>query len=161
MNQFRWTALAGILVAFGGCREAVAPESSVPIGDAFIQLTVSSSAPEVARGFPVTFRANLENVGSAAATLHFGDSCQIVPYLTDRLGQVVLPAGGSWGCLTVITQLSLQPGESVVREYVWTGSTDFQSEMPLRPLPVGKYFFTVKVPSGEATLSVTTEIILK
>jgi hypothetical protein len=61
----------------------------------------------------------------------------------------------------VLTQLTLVPGQPVVREYVWTGSTEFQSEMPLLPLSPGKYFFTAKVPANEATLTVTTQITLK
>lgn len=159
MNLIRRTAVAGIVIAAGACSEAVAPTASARVGA--ILLTVSGSSAEVVRGSPVTFRVSLVNEGSEAATLHFGDSCQIVPTIRNALGEIVLPAGGAWGCLTVLTQLTLLPGQPVIQDYVWTGSTAFQSEMPLRPLPAGKYFFTVEVPSGEATLRVTTQITLK
>ena len=158
MNLIRWAAVAGIVIAAGACSEAVAPTASARFGA--ILLTVSGSSAEVVRGSPVTFRVSLVNEGSEAATLHFGDSCQIVPTIRNALGEIVLPAGGAWGCLTVLTQLTLLPGQPVIQDYVWTGSTAFQSEMPLRPLPAGKYFFTVEVPSGEATLRVTTQITL-
>ena len=159
MNLFRWTAVAGILIGIGACGDAVAPETSTRVGD--IQLTLSASAAEVNRGAPVTFQVKLVNEGSEAATLHFSDSCQIVPTIRNSLGEYVLPTGGWWGCLTVLTQLTLVPGQPVVRDYVWTGSTEFQSEMPLLPLSPGKYFFTAKVPAAEATLTVTTQITLK
>jgi hypothetical protein len=109
----------------------------------------------------MTFRVTLLNEGAEAATLHFGDSCQIVPTIRNAGGQIVLPSGGGWACLTVITQLTLLPGEPVIREYVWTGSTAFQSEMPLGPLPPGTYLFTAEVPQGEATLKATTQVTLK
>jgi hypothetical protein len=159
MNLIRWTAVAGLVVASGACSGAIEPDPIARFGD--IRLSVSSSSAEVVRGSPVTFRVELVNEGSEAITLHFGDSCQIVPRIHNASGEFVLPPGGAWGCATVLTELTLLPGEPVVREFVWTGSTAFQSEMPLRSLPPGKYFFTARVPSGEATLSVTTQVTLK
>ena len=159
MNLIRWTAVAGIVVATGACSGAIEPDANGRFGA--IRLSVSSSSTEIERGSPVTFRVDLVNEGSEAATLHFGDSCQIIATIHNAAGEIVLPEGGWWGCLTVITHLTLVPGQPVVREYVWTGSTAFQSEMPLRPLPPGKYFFTAEVPQGEATLRATIEVTLK
>ena len=158
MNLIRWTCIAGMVVLTAACSEATEP-SSAKVG--VIRLSVSSSSDEVVRGSPVTFRVSLVNEGAETATLHFGDSCQIVPTIRNAWGEVVLPSGGHWGCLTVITQLTLLPGEPVIEEYVWTGSTAFQSEMPLRPLPPGTYFFTAEVPQGEATLKATTQVALR
>lgn len=159
MNLFRWAAIAGVVATTGGCGGSTGPVATARVGA--IRLSVSSSSTEVVRGSPVTFRVHLVNEGTEATTLHFGDSCQINPYVRNALGEMVLPAGGGWYCLAVITRLTLLPGEPVVREFVWTGSTDFRSELPLRPLPPGTYFFTAEVPQGEATLRATTEITLK
>jgi len=158
MNLIRWTCIAGMVVLTAACSEATEP-SSAKVG--VIRLSVSSSSDEVVRGSPVTFRITLVNEGAEAATLHFGDSCQIVPTIRNAWGEVVLPSGGHWGCLTVITHLTLLPGEPVIQEYVWTGSTAFQSEMPLRPLPPGTYFFTAEVPQGQGTLKATTQVVLR
>ena len=158
MNLIRWTCIAGMAVLTVACSEATEP-SSAKVG--VIRLSVSSSSDEVVRGSPVTFRITLVNEGAEAATLYFGDSCQIVPTIRNAWGEVVLPSGGHWGCLTVITQLTLLPGEPVIEEYVWTGSTAFQSEMPLRPLPPGTYFFAAEVPQGAATLRAATQVTLK
>ena len=159
MNLIRWTAVAGMVAASGACGGAIEPDATDEFGD--IRLSVSRSSAEVVRGSPVTFRVDLVNEGTEAATLHFGDSCQINPIIRNSVGEIVLPTGGRWGCATVLTQLTLLPGQPVVREYVWTGSTAFQSEMPLRSLPPGRYFFTAEVPQGEATLRATTEITLR
>jgi hypothetical protein len=158
VNLIRWTAVAGIVVGAGACNGAIEPNPTDRLGA--IRLSVSSSSAEVVRGSPVTLRIDLVNEGSEAITLHFGDSCQIVPTIRDASGEIVVPTGG-WGCLTVVTQLTLLPDQPVVREYVWTGSTAFQSEMPLVPLPPGRYFFTAEVPQGEATLRASTAVTLK
>jgi hypothetical protein len=159
MNLIRWTVVAGIVVASGSCNGTVEPNPTSRVGA--IRLSVSSSSPEVVRGSPVTFHVELVNEGTEATTLHFGDSCQIVPTIRNASGEIVVPFGGWWGCLTVLTHLTLLPGKPVVEEFVWTGSTAFHSEMPLRSLPPGTYFFTAEVPQGEATLRATTEVTLK
>ncbi len=134
MNLFRWTAIAGILFAIGGCGDATAPISSSQVGANHLRLTVSASASEVTRGSPVNLHITLVNEGTQAVTLHFGDSCQINPYVRNATGEIVLPGGGAWACLTVLTSLTLAPQGSVSRDYVWRGSTDFASEMPRQRL---------------------------
>jgi hypothetical protein len=161
MNLFRGTVLAGMLVVIGGCRDATAPISSTQVGANQVRLTVSASASEVTRGSPVNLHITLANEGMQAVTLHFSDSCQINPYIRDSAGEIVLPGGGAWGCLTVLTSLTLAPQGSVSRDFVWRGSTDFASEMPLRPLPAGSYLFSAKVPAAEMTLSAGVNVTLK
>jgi hypothetical protein len=158
MKLTRWFAAAVTVLA---CSESTAPKSSTVIGENLVRLTVTSSAGEVLRGTPVTFHVRLVNEGSAPVTLHFRDSCQINPYIQDESGKTVLPDGGRWGCATVVTNLTLTPGTDVVREFVWTGSTEFRSEMPLRPLPMGAYYFSAEVPAEEITLRATVAVILK
>ena len=161
MNLFRWTVVAGMVVGVGACSDATAPISSTQLGANQVRLTVSASSSEVTRGTPVNLHVTLVNEGMEAVTLHFGDSCQINPYIRNLGGEIVLPGGGAWGCLTVLTSLTLAPQGSVSRDYIWRGSTDFASEMPLRPLPAGRYFFSAKVPAGEMTLSAGIGITLK
>ena len=155
MKLIRWTAVAGILIAAGACSDSTAPESSARFGD--ILLSVSSSSREVVLGSPLTFHVELVNESSSAVTLHSGDSCQIVPTIKNALGQFVIPSGA---CLTVLTQLTLPPGQPVVMEYVWTGGTSFQPGAP-PSVPAGSYFFSAEVPSDEATLGVTIGVTLK
>ena len=160
MKLIRWTAVAGILIAAGACSDSTAPTSSARFGD--IHLTVAASSREVLRGSPLTFHVELVNEGSSEATLHFKDSCQIVPTIQNALGEIVIPPGGDQGCLTVLTQLTLLPEQPFVRDYVWTaGSTGFQLGATPTLLPAGSYFFSAEVPSDEATLGVTIGVTLK
>lgn len=162
MTLFSRYASVSLLMAVASCHDPASPPSSTCIGDTLLCLTTSASAREFVAGSPVTLRISLTNEGVQPVTLHFGDGCQILPYIRDAGGEKVIPWGGGWGCTLALTQLSLAPGQSVVREYVWTGSTAFRSEMPLLPLPSGRYYFTAEVPAGEGILrSEPIELILK
>jgi hypothetical protein len=160
MNLTRWFAGAAIVVGVGGCGGATAPDSSIVVGENQVRLTISSSASEVNRGTPVTFQVRLSNEGAAPVTLHFRDSCQINPYIRDRFGKILLPANGGWICLGALTELTLSPAEVVARQFVWTGSSAFQSEEPLRSFPAGKYFFSVEIPAAEGMLRATVPVAL-
>lgn len=159
MTLFSRYASASLLLAIASCTD---PVSSTMIGDNLVRLTTSASAREFVGGSPVTLRIILTNEGDDAVTLHFRSTCQLLPFIRDSRGENVIPSGGGWGCGAAITQLSLDPGESVTREYVWTGSTAFQSEMPLVPMPPGRYYFTAEVPADEGELrSAPIELILE
>lgn len=161
MKSFCTFAFSFLVLSGAACQDPVAP-SSVVIGDNLIRLTATASAREFLAGTPVTLRISLTNDGASPVTLHFSDGCQILPYIRDARGTAVIPDGGSYGCTTALSQLTLAPGQSEIREYRWTGSTAFQSEMPLRPLPPGPYYFTAEVEASEANLRTEPiELILK
>ena len=156
----------GLLLTFlvlGGatCQDPVAP-SSVRVEDNLIRLTATADRREVVAGTPVTLRIVLTNEGTRAVTLHFNSGCQILPYIRDTRGINVVPDGGGWICTAALSELTLAPGQAETREYKWTGSTAFQSEMPVRPLPPGRYYFAAEVESREGKLRTEPiELILK
>ena len=153
--------LALLVLSGATCQDPVAP-SSVRVDDSVVRLAATASARELVVGTPVTLRVILTNDGTKPVTLHFNSGCQILPYIRNTRGINVLPEGGGWMCTAALTQLTLLPGQSETREYKWTGSTAFQSEMPLRPLPSGRYFFAAEVESREGTLRTEPiELILK
>ena len=152
-----------MFLVLGGatCQDPVAP-TSVRIDDSVVRLTATASARELVAGTPVTLRVILTNEGTKPVTLHFNSGCQILPYIRDTRGINVIPEGGGWMCTAALTELTLAPGQSEIREYKWTGSTAFQSEMPVRPLPSGRYYFAAEVESKEGTLRTEPiELILK
>jgi hypothetical protein len=158
-GPFVWGVSLLGLVACSGSTE---PPSSVDVGGNTVTLSVAASGNEIVGTSPVTFTIRLMNEGTQGVTLHFSSGCQISPFIRTSVGAVVLPSGGGWICTAALTELTLAAGESVVREYVWTGSTDFRSEMPLRPLPKGRYLFSAEVPSAEGTLrSRPVEVVVR
>ena len=163
MHLIRWTSVAGLLVATGACGEAAGPTASAKLGP--VRLTVSSSSPEVVRGSAVTFRVDLVNEGNQTVTLHFEDTCRIHPNIRNEAGEMVLPPGGVWGCMTVIHDFTLLPGQTNAWYLLWRGNADFESAIfytgSVLELPPGKYLFTAELPLGEATLRASTPITLK
>ncbi len=154
MTLFSRYALASVLFAVASCNDPAGPTSSTLIGDNLIRLTTSASAREITAGSPVTLRVSLTNEGAESVTLHFGSSCQILPYVRDARGAGVIPQqGDGYACLGILTHLTLAPGQSEVHEYVWTGSTRFLRSMSSPPelplMPPGRYYFTAEV-SGYA-----------
>ena len=134
-----------LCVALASCggREATAP-ALAPNRDSErapgpIALSVAVTAREVRPGVPVTIRVSATNTSGAPLTLHFSSGCQILPYVRNAAGQVVLPEGGQWGCTQALTELHFRPGETKEQTYRWAGSTSFVSEMPQRLLPPGEY----------------------
>jgi hypothetical protein len=161
MKLVGWMAIFAIAVADTGCNNFPEPTAVTQIGANLVRLTVSPSAREVVRGSPVTFTISLVNEGSESLTLHFSDSCQINPLIRNRLGDALLPPGGRWICATVLTQLTLLPGQPVVRTYVWTGGEAFNPREPVPSLPPGNYLFTAEVPAFEGKLSASVQISVK
>ena len=149
-----------LLIGTLGCHDPFGASSNTQVGANLVRLTVSASTSEVARGSPVTIHATLTNDGTQAITLHFRDTCQILPYMRNALGEIVLPADGSWGCGAMLTDLTLTPGQSVTQDFVWTGGDSFGTQMPLFFLPTGRYLCTVEVPALEQFLRASVAITL-
>ena len=161
MKSFCAFAVGFLVLVAGGCQNAAAPSSTI-IDDNLIRLTAAASAREVVAGTPVTLRITLTNEGTKSVTLHFNSGCQILPYIQDARGVNVIPDGGGYGCTAALTQLTLSPGQAEVREYIWTGSNAFQSEMLLRPMPPGAYYFSAEVEAHDAELRTEPiELLLK
>ena len=152
MKLFSASAFSVLVLGTAACQNPAAPSSTI-IDDNLIRLTATASASDVVPGTPVTLRITLTNEGTRSVTLHFNSGCQILPYIRDARGANVIPDGGGYGCTAALTQLTLAPGHSEIREYKWTGSNAFQSEMLLRPMPPGRYYFTAEVEANEAKLS--------
>ena len=69
--------------------------------------------------------------------LTFPGSCRLLPYFADRSGRAVTPVGGGFACLTVITELTLNPGMSLVEPF--TVKAGAVPEAGMVVLPPGDY----------------------
>jgi hypothetical protein len=81
------------------------------------------------------FSARVENVGVTTTELTFPSSSQVLPYFLDlRTGQQVTPRGGGFACLTVITRVSLRPGEWLPQSFtVKSGDAPVPGSIVLPP----------------------------
>lgn len=153
MRRITTTLALATLVACGGtAADLPVGPNTIQLGASRLRLTMTASATISQRGSPDTLRAVLENGGPTDVTLDFGSSCQILPYLRDAHGTVVLPDHGGWGCLAVLTQLRIAAHDSVVQTFVWTGGDRFAPSTPTVLFPAGTYYATAEVPVGRDTL---------
>ncbi len=114
------------LVGCGGSPAGPSPQDS-------LRLTASITQSVIPAGQTATLTFRLQNLGSNPVTLHFSDSCQVLPYVSDTSG-VVYPKGASWACGAVVTSLTLQPGGSHTQDLkVAAGMTSQETVAPLSP----------------------------
>lgn len=100
-------------------------------------------------GDSATISFRLENAGAETITLTFPSSCQITPFIRAR-GTVVYPLGGSWICSTVLTRLTLRPGEAAAQSVnVRAAPVASYPDLAVRPDDYAAY---ATVESNEVTL---------
>ncbi len=128
-------------IAFASCSGS----PSGPSEQGGLRLTGSITRSVVPAGETATLTFRLENLGSTPVTLNFTDSCQLNLYVTDASGATVYPPGGHWVCATVLTSLTLAPGQTERRDLKVGGYG--QALDSYLPLGVGEYSAYVQVPS--------------
>jgi hypothetical protein len=85
-----------------------------------------------------SFTRVLRNVSAKPVTLVFPSSCVVLPYIETVDGHIVHPGGGGWGCLTVISTVTLAAGGSIVHsEALEAGPASYRSNKIT--LPAGRY----------------------
>jgi hypothetical protein len=90
------------------------------------------------------FALKLQNTTAAPVALTFPSSCQVMPYVVERAtGRIVGPSGGAWVCLTVITNLTLGPGETHTEVAHVRAATESRS--PYITVPPGDYAIYAKL----------------
>jgi hypothetical protein len=131
--------LAVFVAAACGGTTPTSPSQQGPLSLTVIAGPSRLGAPNPA----LLFFISLTNNGSETLTLTFPSSCQVMPYIAERrTGRIVHPAGGSWACATVITTLTLVPGEARI-EPVTVATVAAVPEIV--QLPPGDYVIYAKV----------------
>jgi hypothetical protein len=116
-------------------------------------LALAVTSAELPPGQVDTITITLTNTNSRPVSLNFLSGCQILPYIRDARGVTVLPSGGGWVCTAALSRLELAAGERHARTFVWSGSTEFASELLVRRLPPGVYFVSAVVSAAELHLA--------
>jgi hypothetical protein len=133
----------GVATLLGACQE----EPTVPkLGTPLVERTLSATKQESRIGEPDTIRVVARNtLPDAGIRLNFGSTCQILVFVHDSRGRVVVPAGGSHTCVPVPSQLTIPASQSVTHTVVWTGGDAFTPPIPPTSLPPGVYFLTAQI----------------
>jgi intracellular proteinase inhibitor BsuPI len=86
---------------------------SAPSEQGRLRLTVEPLQTFAGSASVAEFALKLQNTDATPVAITFPSSCQVMPYVVERAsGRIVEPSGGGWACATVITHLTLGPGET-------------------------------------------------
>jgi hypothetical protein len=126
------------LAACGGTKTPTSPSQQGPLTLTVTQAPAFDGGPGTVR-----FWVTLKNTGAETVTLSFPSSCQVMPYIAERsTARIVHPAGGAWGCTTVLTTLTLVPGEARIDPITVATVTAIPEVVRLPP---GDYVIYAKV----------------
>ena len=146
--MIRHLCAASLLLPIVAC----SGDLSGPRSEAGLVLEASLSSPSIEEEAADTLTVTLTNTNPVPITLHFGSGCQIVPYVTNMIGDILVPKGGSPVCLTVLSSRTLEPHEVQTATFVWSGSTDFSPAVLPRVLPNGVYHVFAELDAYEVQL---------
>jgi hypothetical protein len=132
---------------------ACSGDLSGPRSEAGLVLEASLSSPSIEEGQIDTLTVTLTNTNPVPITLHFNSGCQILPYVTDAGGDMVVPSDGGWACTLNLSSRTVAPHESQSVEFVWTGGLAFAPGPPTQRLPRGTYRVFARLDSREVRLA--------
>jgi hypothetical protein len=101
-----------------------------------LEVTVTASRSSVAATRPIEITVTATNRNSQAAEV-IANSCPEAYRVISADGVTVAP--GAALCTAMALQRRLQPGESMVFSYTWSGTTRNAIDGPPVPLPAGSY----------------------
>ncbi len=96
-------------------------------------------------GEPVQITVTVTNTTDAPLTLYFDTSCQAFFAVEDASGATVYNLELHVGCLTIPTEITLQPGQSQSYPFTWNQVDDGGA-----PIPPGNYVIRSIIPSTPA-----------
>jgi hypothetical protein len=135
--------VGGVVALLCACQE----DPTVPrLGTPVVELTLTATKQQIRIGEPDTIRVVARNtLTDAGVRLIFGSTCQILVFVHDSRGRVVVPAGGAHACLPIPSQLTIPASQSVTHSVVWTGGSAFTPPVPPTSVPPGTYFVTAQI----------------
>ena len=136
--RMRRLALVTSFAVASGCVQ----EPSVPkVGNAVIDLTVSTSASTIHIGDPDTITVTATNKVDQQARVLFDVDvpCQILVYIKTVRARVVVPER-EYLCAQVSSQLVIPAMSSVKRQFIWRGDAMLDPPGSTTHLPPGDYY---------------------
>ena len=117
----RRIAFAALLGAFGCGSGDNVTGTPIPPGSDRLELNVAVNKIEFARGDSARITVTLRNISADRVRVNFQNSCTIVYGIREAGGAIVVPSGGTWGCVPTATRIDLDPSEITQRSFIWKG----------------------------------------
>jgi len=83
-----------------------------------LTLSLALSSLQLQRGEPDSIAVTLTNRDRNAVSLSAG-GCPLLFYVTDARGASVVPSGGDWICIDIISRITLAPGAQQTQTFLW------------------------------------------
>jgi hypothetical protein len=116
--RLAFVALLGTLGCGSGDNVTGTP---IPPGSERLELNVAVNKIEFARGDSARITVTLRNISVDRVRVNFENSCTIVYGIRVAGGAIVVPSGGTWGCVPGATRIELDPSEFTQRSFIWKG----------------------------------------
>ena len=120
-----------------------------------LRLEATIGRPTIGVGDTTSLVFRLRNLGNDTISLGFPSSCQTLPYITTQHDQPVYPSSGFWGCLTIVTGLTLAPGAEKVVSVRIRGGAEAGMGATVLLLP-GKYLAYARLEHADFPLRSAT-----
>lgn len=128
------------LSACDGAPYVIAGPDVASVAEDGLVLSLDATPQTISPGDTVRIEVTLRNATGYAIRLEAG-GCPILHYIENAVGEIVVPEGGGWYCITILQSITLGPGET--REYSarWTGESCawVDGQRHCAPLPTGEY----------------------
>lgn len=130
-------AVVASLVSVVSCAEQpAAPILGAELDGLRLELSMDRTTILVGDSGTITMR--LHNSTAAPLRLHFGSTCQILPFVESEAGAIQYPGGGGWACGAMLTSLDVPAGGAVTRTILVRGVGSAPAH-PGTSLPPGRY----------------------
>lgn len=134
--------LAPLLLSAIGCVQ----ETTIPrLGDKPVTISITTSSSVLRTGESLTISVHIVNTLSEPVQLAFPTLCQVRVFIRNDRGNLVVPADGAHDCPTISSQLTLDAGDSTIREFPWSGGPELDGAAPAQRLPAGRYYITANL----------------
>ena len=110
LRLFGAVAVGAVLACQG---EPLAPSTS-----GGLTLSLALSSVQLQRGESDSIAVSLTNRNRNAVSLSAG-GCPLLFYVTDARGATVVPSGGDWICIAIISRIILAPGAQQTQTFLW------------------------------------------
>ncbi|MBI1951325.1 MAG: right-handed parallel beta-helix repeat-containing protein, partial [Acidobacteria bacterium] len=95
-----------------------------------LEMQIMTDKAAYAQGEPVAITLLLTNRGSAPVTLHFPSACEAFFAVQNMSNAVVYDYRFHVGCPAIVTERTVQPGETVTYDFNWTQVDDSGAPVP-------------------------------
>ena len=151
------------LIGLPACNDSAGPihvpQDEISVEGESLRLSLSVEPRTIAPDDTARFEIRVRNISNRTLHLEAG-GCPIVYYVENAAGEIVVPEGGHWVCITILQLIDLTPGGTRERSETWSGEScrwaDGQRECERLPAGAYRVYATFRAAEGGEPVSLRT-----